>query len=260
MPLRPPKRHISDAENKLRLLCCARALGMATQEQLWPFVARLELMDYVPYCLYLDELKKDGSLAVGQHALKGMLYLTDEGERALRLFGGRVTPADRERIQAEAPKYAAGLNERRQARAAYERCDEGKLCVRCEVREDDAPLMVIRLRTADEALAQQAARRFRERAPKLITLLYTLPFEPRGDALPMAATPQDALMLAEEGTPAICACGKRYIAAIRAEDERAVYGVSLLLPGREAAQGWALAASRAALAGQMSRALEENVE
>ena len=53
MPLSSPKRKVSDAENKLRVLCCLDALGMATQEQLWPFVAQLELMEYIPFCMFL---------------------------------------------------------------------------------------------------------------------------------------------------------------------------------------------------------------
>ncbi len=47
MPFLSPKRRVSDAENKLRLLLCLRALGMATSDQLWPFVAGLELMEYL---------------------------------------------------------------------------------------------------------------------------------------------------------------------------------------------------------------------
>ena len=55
MPLLSPKRRVSDVENKLRVLFCLKALGLVTQEQLWPIVARMELMDYLPFCLLLDE-------------------------------------------------------------------------------------------------------------------------------------------------------------------------------------------------------------
>lgn len=81
MPFLSPKRRVSDAENKLRLLLCLRALGMATSDQLWPFVAELELMEYLPYCLLLDELKKDGEVAQGRCALEGVLYLTPKGRK-----------------------------------------------------------------------------------------------------------------------------------------------------------------------------------
>ena len=66
MPFLSPKRRVSDAENKLRLLLCLRALGMATSDQLWPFVAELELMEYLPYCLLLDELNRSGRLRPGE--------------------------------------------------------------------------------------------------------------------------------------------------------------------------------------------------
>lgn len=113
-----PKRRVSDAENKLRLLLCLRMLGMASSEQLWPFVAQLELMEYLPYCLLLDELKKAGVVAQGRYALEGMLYLTPEGEKTLALLGDKLIPTDCERIRQAAPAYAARLSERRQAGAA----------------------------------------------------------------------------------------------------------------------------------------------
>lgn len=119
MPFLSPKRRVSDAENKLRLLLCLRVLGMATSDQLWPFVAELELMEYLPYCLLLDELKKDGEVAQGRCALEGVLYLTPKGEKTLSLLRDKLTHTDCRRIREAAPAYAAGLNERRQAAAAY---------------------------------------------------------------------------------------------------------------------------------------------
>lgn len=119
MPFLSPKRRVSDAENKLRLLLCLRTLGMATSDQLWPFVAELELMEYLPYCLLLDELKKDGEVAQGRCALEGVLYLTPRGEKTLSLLRDKLTHTDCRRIREAAPAYAAGLNERRQAAAAY---------------------------------------------------------------------------------------------------------------------------------------------
>ena len=102
MPFLSPKRRVSDAENKLRLLLCLRALGMATSDQLWPFVAGLELMEYLPYCLLLDELKKDGEVAQGRFALEGVLYLTPRGEKTLSLLRDKLTHTDCERIRAAA--------------------------------------------------------------------------------------------------------------------------------------------------------------
>lgn len=80
MPLTSPKRRISDAEYRLRVLCCVNALGMATLDQLWPFVAQLELMDYMPLCVFVDELKKDGALDSGQPRYSGLAV--SDGKRA----------------------------------------------------------------------------------------------------------------------------------------------------------------------------------
>ena len=104
MPFLSPKRRVSDAENKLRLLLCLRALGMATSDQLWPFVAELELMEYLPYCLLLDELKKRYAAAqtlTVEYA--GELPALPDGVTLLESQPGRaVLRADGRRITASA--------------------------------------------------------------------------------------------------------------------------------------------------------------
>ena len=104
MPLFSPKRNISDTEYKLRILCCLDALGMATQEQLWPFVAQMELMEYIPFCMFLDELKTAGAVASARHGLEGTLYLTPDGKEQLRLFLRRMPHTDQERIRQAASR------------------------------------------------------------------------------------------------------------------------------------------------------------
>lgn len=243
MTFSSPKRRISDTENKLRILFCLGALGTVTAEQLWPFVARLELMEYMPFCVLLDELKKDGAIAAGSHALEGMLFLTREGEKTLSLFSSKVLHADRERILREAAAYAARLNERRQTLAVYERSQGGELCVASTVREGDVPTLFLRLRTRERALAEAAQKGFPARAPRILTLLYTLPFSFSADPLPVASSQEEALLLAEDGRPALCAYGgNEYGAAVSLKGADAAYTALLLLTDREAAQGWCLAA------------------
>lgn len=238
-----PRRRVSDTENKLRILFCLDALGMATPEQLWPFVARLELMEYMPFCMFVDELKKDGAIAVGRNALEGALYLTAAGERTLSLFSAKLIHADKERIQKEAAAYAALLNERRQARAVYERAEADGLRVAATVCEGDVPTLFLRLRTHKRALAEAAQKGFPARAPRILTLLYTLPFAPSAQALPVAASQEEALALAESGQMALCAYGgHEHGAAVCLRAADAAYTALLLLPSRESAQGWCLAA------------------
>ena len=255
MPSLSPKRRVSDAENKLRLLLCLRALGMATSEQLWPFVAELELMEYLPFCLLLDELQKDGEVARGRCALEGVLFLTPKGEKTLSLLRDKLTHTDCRRIREAAPAYAAGLNERRQAAAAYRRAEPGRYRARGTVREGDVPALVLDVNTPDEALARAAVRGFRSCAPRLLTLMYTLPFEDGGRPLPVAGSQEEALRAAAEGRLALLAYGGReHAAAVSLREGENAYAVLLLLPTREAAQGWAEAAcgSAEALARQVT--------
>ena len=246
MPFHSPKRRISDTENKLRVLLCLDAIGMATQEQLWPFVAQLELMDYVPFCMFVDELLHDGALAAGSHGLENVLYVTQAGKEHLALFEGKVVHADQERIRRFAPAYAAQLSARRQISAAYERTEGGWYRAACAVREDDVPMLLLRAATQDRRLADAAVNDFRRFAPQLLTLLYTVPCEASAQNIPAALEQEEALKEAASGRIALCAFGgRRHAAAVSLSDGENRYTLLLLLPDAAMAWGWAQAAQEA---------------
>lgn len=261
MPLSSPKRRISDTENKLRVLYCLDALGMATQEQLWPFVAQLELMEYVPFCLFLDELRSDGAVAAASHALEGALYLTAQGHKQLELFQGKLVHADRERIRRAAPEYAARMSERRQAQAVYEGESGGWYRAACTLREDDVPTLLLRITSPDSRLADRAVKGFRSCAAHLLTLLYTLPFEPFAGEVPSALSQEEALRTVQPGHPVLCDFGGRACAAVvSVRGGETQYTLLLLLPDERLAWGWALAADGSLLADQLTALIEARAE
>ena len=245
MPLFSPKRKISDTENKLRVLCCLDALGMATQDQLWPFVAQLELMEYIPFCMFLDELKTGGAIAEGSHALEGRLYVTPEGKEQLRLFSSRVVHTDQERIRRAAPAYAAKLDARRLSRAVYERAPEGEYQAACSLHDGEVPTLFLRVNSGDHELVNRMVKGFARYVPQVFSQLYTLPFEVKKGHVPTALTQDEALAQAQPGSPALCAFGGReHAGVIRICGVQACYTVMLLFPDAELAWGWAMAADR----------------
>jgi len=261
MPLFSPKRKISDTENKLRVLYCLDALGMATLDQLWPFVAQLELMEYIPLCLFVDELRADGAVAEAGHALKGALYLTAQGQKQLSLFAGKLVHADKERIRRAAPEYVAHMSARRQAQAVYEGEADGLFRAACTLREDDVPTLLMRVESPDSALADRAVKGFRACVPHLMSLLYTLPFEPCANAAPGALPMEDALQTAQPGQPTLCDFGGRACAAVvRAEHGATRYTVLLLLPDACLAWGWALAAEKHGLGEKLTKLILARTE
>lgn len=174
MPLSPPKRQVSDTENKLRLLCCLNSLGAVTEVQLWPFVASLELMEYIPMQLLLHELLAGGDVEVGTLALHQQLFLTDQGKKTLHLFMGRVMPSDVERIAQAAPAYRAGLLQRSQVRAVYEQAQPGDYRVLLSLRDGDVPTFSLHLQTPSRDFAAQAIHAFETQAASILQYLYNL--------------------------------------------------------------------------------------
>ena len=261
MPLFSPKRKISDTENKLRVLYCLDALGMATLDQLWPFVAQLELMEYIPLCLFVDELRADGAVAAASHALEGALYLTAQGHKQLDLFLGKLVHADKERIRKAAPEYVSRMSARRQAQAVYEGEADGMFRAACTLREDDVPALMLRITSPDSTLVDRAVKGFRSCVPHLMSLLYTLPFEPQAEDLPAALPMEEALSAAQPNQPALCDFGGRACAAVvRAAHETTQYTLLLLLPDERLAWGWALAAQQSGLGERLTRLIETRAE
>jgi len=243
MPFLSPKRKISDTENKLRVLCCLDQLGMATQEQLWPFVAQLELMEYIPFCMFVDELLSDGAIASGAHAMEGSLFLTAAGRQQLALFSGKMVPADKERILREAPAYAKHLNESRQVRAAYELAQDGQFRAMATVCEGDVPTLLLRARSREGALIERFVKRFPSVAAQMLAQLYLLPLKQTDAPMPPVLTQEQALEAAAPGKPALCAYGGReHAAVVCIGAEQMQYTLLVLLPSAEMAWGWAQAA------------------
>lgn len=174
MPLRSPKRRISDAENKLRLLYAVHVLGQVTETQLWPFVASLDLMDYIPMQLLLHELFTSGDLALGAEALSGLISLSAQGEDSLRLFKHRIMLSDREMMDSAAPAYRAQLEKRRQVRAVYESAREGDYHVLLSLTEGELPVLSIRVATASREYASRSLRAFESSAASILSYLYGL--------------------------------------------------------------------------------------
>ena len=243
MPFLSPKRKISDTENKLRVLFCLDKLGMATQEQLWPFVAQLELMEYIPFCMFVDELLSDGAIVSGTHAMEGCLFLTASGRQQLELFSSKMVHADKERITREAPAYAQRLSDRRQVRAAYELSQDGEYRAMGTVCEGDVPTMLLRVRSRDERLIERFVRQFPSVAAQMLAQLYLLPLADTGAAMPDVRTQEQALEAAAPDRPALCAYGGReHAAVVQIGDSSWQCTLLLLLPSAQMAWGWAQSA------------------
>ena len=246
-----PERRISDVENKLRVLLSVDALQMATRDQLWPFLAKLDMMEYMPMCVYVDELCRDGALIAGEHALEHVLYLSDTGREYLRLFGARMPAGDRARIAQSAPDYLRALAKQRQLSAVYELAPPGEYRALCTYREGDVPTLTMRVATREREVVRQAVECFAGAASALLTLLYTL--DASAPATPCAQYPtlEAAMEAAKPNEPTLCADGKREHTAVAwLVGAQARYEVALLMPSQNAAERWAHAASEDGYAGQ----------
>jgi len=190
MPATPPLRSVPDVENKLRLLYCIAALEQVSEEQLWPFVASLDLMDYLTMRLFLHDLLNSGVLAMGQHALRGMISLSTKGREVLDMFSNRIMYSDRQRITKAAASYRTELKKRRQVQAVYESAQADEYRVLLSLYDSEIPTLLIRMTTADRAYAANSLRAFEKSLSPILLYLYHLAAEPEHTGRPDAPPPE----------------------------------------------------------------------
>ena len=181
MPFKPPKRAVPDVENKLKLLYCVSALGQVTEVQLWPFVASLDLMEYIPMQLLLHELLSGGDLVRGEEALSGSVSLSLQGQETLRLFSQRILSSEREKIMQAAPLYRAEMEKRRQVQAVYELAKKDDYRVRLSLQEGELSTLLIRLQTHSQERAAYSLKYFEQNVASILIYLYGL--QPPEEAL-----------------------------------------------------------------------------
>ena len=236
------KRNISDLEYRLRLLMCINELGVVTREQLWPFVAKLEMMDYMPMCLHLEQLLESHSLAEGEGVLKGTLFITEIGAAQLMMFMGKVAASDQSRIRTEAPKYMAGLREARTARSGYESTPRG-YGAKLTLMEGDIPNLICLIQSEDKRFVETVVRRFRQNAPTITLRLISLcsPGGSMADGVPLkqGSDMETILRSTVPGKPCIgWAGGAAYAGNVCLEEGDTVLRFSLQLGSRENALRW----------------------
>ena len=236
------KRNISDLEYRLRLLMCVNELGVVTREQLWPFVAKLEMMDYMPMCLHLEQLLESHSLAEGEGVLKGTLFITETGAAQLMMFMGKIASSDQSRIRTEAPKYMAGLREARTARSGYESTSRG-YGAKLTLMEGDIPNLICLLRSDDKRFVETVVRRFRQNAPTITLRLLSL-CSPGGSVAKAVREEQGSdmetiLRSTAPGRPCLSwAGGAAYAGNVCLEEGETQLRFSLQLGSRENALRW----------------------
>ena len=236
------KRNVSDLENRLRLLLCVSELGMVTREQLWPFVAKLNLMEYMPMCLYLDHLLTDGDLAEGQGLLRGVLYLTQVGDMRLKVLESAILASDRQRIAREAPLYMSTLREAMTARAGYELRDGAYGC-KCTVTDGDVPSLIVLIRARDKQYVERVVQRFRRNAAAITLRLLALCQDAGSWGADAAFYPGDqpeaALRAAEVGKANLCRLGGgACAAAVCLKNNDTEMRFSLHMPTEASARRW----------------------
>jgi len=224
MPASPPTRSVPDVENKLRLLYCVAALEQVSEEQLWPFIASLDLMDYLSMQLLLHDLIDSGVMTIGQQAFEGMLTLSPQGKEVLDMFSNRIMFSDKQRITKAAIGYRSELKGHKQVQAVYEAALEGQYRVLLSLQDGEIPTLTIRLTTAVREYAAYSLHAFEKSVSTILLTLYNLAMEPENDMEPSTSPPALTTHSPHEHT---------LLALLATED--VAFEVTLLLPDVESA-------------------------
>lgn len=228
------KRIVSESEYRLRLLFSLNQLGMCRQDELWPFLAELELMEYMPFCEYLSELVDSGEISSLPF---GNLFVTKKGQESIALFASRIPSSLRSAIIKKAPGYTKALADHKQVKAGYEPSvlsDHG--CVYGQYYEDAVPILLVKMDTCREGLCQSFVMRFSEKLPLILPLLNGVPFGTDDDL----SISNQAFLLAEKGHPMLIELEEsKYAAVVCLQSSDTEFHIQLLFHNKNKACAWA---------------------
>lgn len=166
MKLQPPPR-APEQEQKLIVLQCLRRFGPCTELQLLQFLAEHDVMNYFDMMFALNELCAQGQ-AARRKARAGYRYeLTEAGQEALELFGGRAPRSVMTLLDEKGDAWRARFQREAQSHAKLRQTDTGEYETELEVTEGDTPLMALKLTLPTRELAAGIAEKWPDRAAEI---------------------------------------------------------------------------------------------
>ena len=166
MSLHPPKRPPDD-EQRIIVLSCLKYLSPCTELQLLQFLFEYDCMNYFDMMFALNDLCDRGQ-AVRSPKKAGFQYtLTEAGQEALRLFGGRVPRS----MQALLAEHGEDWRRRFALETQYTKnvtqTPRGEWELTLSVTEQDMDMMRLTLSLPDRELAAALAEKWPEKAGKI---------------------------------------------------------------------------------------------
>lgn len=164
------KRKITMTDHKLLVLHSLKTLGAVAEQQLWQFMVECDLMDYIEFSLCRAELEEAGMLRTLCDETGTRIALSGAGLETLALFGGRIPPSLRERIEEKGADARSRFRHEASVLSDFVE-DEGGYTVRLRLKEDALTLMDLRLNVPTRAQAQAFCEHFSTRSNELYAML-----------------------------------------------------------------------------------------
>lgn len=166
MKIQPPRR-APENEQKLMVLECLSQLGPCTELQLLQFLFDNDLLNYFEMMFALNDLCDRGQ-AVRIKKNAGFQYqITDAGQEALALFGGRVPMSLKTLLSETGDDWKNRFRQESQSRQQIVQTDRGEYELNLKVVEQDMDMMRLSLSLPTRELADQLAKRWPQKAGKI---------------------------------------------------------------------------------------------
>ena len=156
MTLQPPRRS-PDNEQKLIVLACLDRVGPCTEWQLLQLLTEHDVMNYFDLMISLSDLCSRGQAARSQKAGGHLYELTEAGQEALKLFGGRVPKSVKEMLRVTGDKWRQRFRQEAQYRHAISRTEQGEYALLLNAQERDAETLQLRFTLPTRELAARMA-------------------------------------------------------------------------------------------------------
>ena len=136
--------------------------GSLSAAQLSEFLLGKDYTDFFTFQQALDELDSTGLIGLESNYNRTLYHLTEDGENALHFYTDRISSEIKDEIYEYLTDKQIEIRQTRTVFADYVKSPSGAYMTRCQLRENDTPLVDLSLALHSKTQAEIVCRQWKE--------------------------------------------------------------------------------------------------
>lgn len=142
-----------------------------TEDQFIKIILDNEFMSYIEYKAYLNELMETEQIELVEKAGQKVYQITDDGSFTLEQFINLLPDSPKEAFHDYVKKNLHQIKAETLLDSSYKYCDDGQMEITCNIRENNALLLSMKVYIGDEYTAKAICENWETASPMMYKII-----------------------------------------------------------------------------------------